>query len=270
MKKTALALALVLILIFSIVAIILLVDLAKDEEALGKLYTYTVSAGEKTYIITVKSNYSSVPEVNYNGIPPSYFVTVDFRGNQENSFCNITIPTELIGGELSIIDKYNIMSADQYTISNNGTHNSVYFQFNHSALVKNFGIKGTEGIPENPSSYSSPDPQPDYYIRFYAFTLYSPLNKTYNSKFLTLNLSFTAGMGVRYSLYYHLDEEYVDAIPFSVEGASEMHVTCPATGSTQLPELSEGSHSLTVFLECQGLALHPSSYNGTVFFTIDS
>jgi hypothetical protein len=270
MKKTALALALVVIVIFSIVAVILLVDLAKGEEALGKLYLYTISAGEKTYSITVRSNYSSVPEVSYYGIPPSYFVIIYFRGNQENSFCNITIPTELIGGELSVSDKDYIMSADQYTISNNGTHNSVYFPFNHSAIVKHFGIKGTEGIPENPSSYSSPDPQPDYYIRFYAFTLYSPLNKTYDSKYLTLNLSFTGGMGVRYSLYYHLDGEYAGDIPWSAEGASEMHVTCTAIGSTQLPELSEGSHSLTVFLEGKGLVLHPSSYNGTVFFTIDS
>ena len=268
MKRTALAITLVSLILISIVAVILFIDWKGVKEEV-KLYTYSISAGEKKYIVTVRSNYSSVPEVNYHGIPPLYSVTIDFRGDQENSFCNITIPTELIGGELSVIDKYYIMSVDQYTISNNSTHNSVYFPFNHSAIVKHFGIKGTEGIPENPSSYSSPDPQPDYYIRFYAFTLYSPLNKTYNTKFLTLNLSFTAGMGVRYSLYYYLDGKYVDVVPFSVEGAQEMHVTCPAIASTQLPELSEGSHSLTVFLTCQGLVLHPSPYNGTVFFTID-
>ena len=269
MKRTVLALSLVLITIFPIATTTLLVDLPKGEEALGKLYTYTISVGEETYIITVRSNYSSVPEVSYYGIPPVYFVTIDFRGDQENSFCNITIPTELIGGELSVIDEDCIMSGEQYTISNNGTHNSLYFPFNHSALVKSFGIKGIEGIPENLAGYSSPDPQPDYYIRFYAFTLYSPLNKTYNNKFLTLNISFTVGMGVRYSLYYCLDVKYTDNIPPLVEGASEMHVTCSAIGSTQLPELSEGSHSLTVFLECKGLVRHPSAYNGTVFFTID-
>lgn len=270
MKRTALTLALVSLILFSIVAGITLVALTEAEEALGELYTYPISVGDETYIITVRSNYSSVPEVSYHGMPLSYSVTVYFRGDKENSFCNITIPTDLIWGKISVIDKDYIMSVDQYTLSNNGTHNSVYFTFNHPALVKHFGIKGTEGIAENPSSYSSPDPQPDYYIRFYAFTLYSPLNKTYNSKSLTLNLSFTGGMGVRYSLYYHLDGEYAGDIPWSAEGASEMHVTCPAIGSTQLPELSEGSHSLTVFLKGEGLVLHPSLYNGTVFFTIDS
>jgi hypothetical protein len=81
-----------------------------------------------------------------------YAVTVDFRGDKENAFCNITIPTDLIWGEISVIDKYYKMSADQYTLSNNGTHNSVYFTFNHPALVKHFEVKGTEGIPEVPSS----------------------------------------------------------------------------------------------------------------------
>ena len=36
------------------------------------------------------------------------------------------------------------------------------------------------------------------YIKFYAFTVYSPLNRTYNSEFLVLNLTFNVGMGIRY------------------------------------------------------------------------
>ena len=112
------------------------------------MYTYPLSVGEETYTVTVRSNYSSAPEVSYSSYPlqSNYFVNVDFRGNPENSFCNITIPTDLIWGEISVIDKYYIMSPDKYILSNNGTHNSVYFLFNHTALDKHFEIRGTEGI----------------------------------------------------------------------------------------------------------------------------
>ena len=284
MKNIVLALVLVSLIPVLIVAGALLVDWEEaeeePEETVDKLYSIPLSVGEEPYIVTVRSNYSSAPEVSYASYPPllSYFVSVDFRGDPENSFCNVTIPTDLIWGSISVIAKVYTMDADLYSVSNNATHNCVYFTFNHPDLVKHFEIRGTKGVLEYPSSSPSPRavlaPESyeiaDGYIRFYAFTIHSPLNKTYASKPLTLDLSFTAGRGIRYSLYYHLDGRYVNDIPFSVEGASEMHITYPATGSTQLPTLSEGSHTLTVFLDCEGMITHPSLYTGTVFFTIDS
>jgi hypothetical protein len=108
------------------------------------------------------------------------------------------------------------------------------------------------------------------FIQFYLFTLYSPLNGTYNSRFLDLNLSFTVGLGIRYTLYYYLDGKYGDEIPFTVENSTEMHVTYPANAFTKLPELSEGSHSLTIFIICSGLMRSLPSNNGTVYFTIDT
>jgi hypothetical protein len=110
----------------------------------------------------------------------------------------------------------------------------------------------------------------DDYIRFYAFTLYSPLERTYNPRGLTLNLSFTAGLGIRYSLYYYIDGKYMDVIPFSVKGTSEMHVTYPASGFAELPILPDGPHSLTVFFICSGLIRSLPSNIETVHFTIDS
>jgi hypothetical protein len=101
MKRTALVLTLVLlILITAIVAGILLVNLAKDEEAVGKLYTYPVSVGEKTYLITVRTNWTSAPEV-YLPEFNSKYVSVDFRGpDRATVFFNITIPADLIWGEI--------------------------------------------------------------------------------------------------------------------------------------------------------------------------
>ncbi len=108
------------------------------------------------------------------------------------------------------------------------------------------------------------------HISFYLFTLYSPLNGTYNSRFLNLNLTFTAGLGIKYSLYYYIDGKYVDKIPFTVENSTEMHVTYHANAFTKLPELNEGAHSLTIFIICSGLMRSLPSNNGTVYFTIDS
>ncbi len=146
MKRTALALTLILlILITAIVAGILLVDLAGDKEAEIKLYTYPVSVGEKTYIITVRTNWTSAPEV-YLPEFSSKYVSVDFRGpNRETVGFNITVPTDLIWGNISLVWKYYEQNADRYTLSNNGTHNSVQMTFNHTATVEHFEIRGTEG-----------------------------------------------------------------------------------------------------------------------------
>jgi hypothetical protein len=121
-----------------------------------------------------------------------------------------------------------------------------------------------------PSAKARETASTDKFIQFYLFTLYSPLNGTYNSRFLDLNLSFTVGLGIRYTLYYYLDGKYGDEIPFTVENSTEMHVTYPANAFTKLPELSEGSHSLTIFIICSGLMRSLPSNNGTVYFTIDT
>ena len=143
MNKSFLIVFLTILIIGSlIVAGIILFDSAEDEPSIGKLYRFPISVNSKTYMITVRSNYSSAPEVNYFGLDKS--VSVDFIGDPENAFCNITIPSDLIWGELSVIDKYYKMNESYYTQSNNGTHNSIYFMFNHIALTKHFEIRGTE------------------------------------------------------------------------------------------------------------------------------
>jgi hypothetical protein len=147
MKRTALALTLVvLILITAIVAGILLVDLAGDKEAVNKLYTYPVSVGEKTYSITVLTNWTSAPKVYLPEIDSKY-VSIDFIGPLRTTvFFKVTIPADLIWGNISLVWKYYEQSADRYTLSNNGTHNSVQMRFIHTATVEHFEIRGTEGV----------------------------------------------------------------------------------------------------------------------------
>jgi hypothetical protein len=103
------------------------------------------------------------------------------------------------------------------------------------------------------------------------FTIHSPSNRTYDTRFLTLDISFVVGMGGgKYSVPYYIDGKYLGTVPFTVEGTEEPHVTYPARGFLELPELSEGSHSLTVVLTWTGNVRGYPSNNETVYFTIDS
>ena len=146
MKRKALALTLVaVILIIALLAGFLWVDLTGNKEVVSKLYTYPVLVGEKTYIITVSTNWTSAPKVYLPEIDSQY-VCCDFIGpNRETVGFNITVPTDLIWGNISLVWKYYEQNSDRYTLSNNGTHNSIQMTFNHTATVEHFEIRGTEG-----------------------------------------------------------------------------------------------------------------------------
>ena len=134
-----------MLVLFTIVAGgIIFIHLGGNEDSTGKLYSFPLLVGEKTYIVTVMSNYSSAPEVYLPEIPEN-MVEFDFRGPPENAFCNITIPTDLIWGELTVIDKYYEMDKTRYIQTSNSTHNSIYFTFDNIALTKHFEVRGTEG-----------------------------------------------------------------------------------------------------------------------------
>ncbi len=156
MKRTKLALTLVLIILISAAAVILLIDFADDTEAAVKLYTYPVSVGEKNYTISVRSNYVSAPKVYLS--ESSNTVEVDFMGSQRATVsCNITIPADLIWGELIVYHKYYKMNEADYTLSDNSTHNSIQTTFDHIATIDHFEIRATEGVISGLPS-SSPIP----------------------------------------------------------------------------------------------------------------
>jgi len=115
-----------------------------------------------------------------------------------------------------------------------------------------------------------------------------PSNATYDSRFLTLNVIFPCS-ALHYTLTYNIDGKDEGAIPWVVENPNEVHVIYKAIGSVALPELSEGSHCLTVTIICglygylganpPGVPFKPTSLGGidyeatwtdTVYFTIDS
>ena len=146
MKRKTLTLTLVsVILIIALITGFVWVDLVAKKEAATKLYTYSILVGEKTYVITVKTNWTSAPRVYLPELESKY-VNFDFFGpNRQTVNFNITIPTDLIGGNISLIWKYYEQKSDRYTLSNNGTHNSIQMTFNHTATDEHFEIHGTEG-----------------------------------------------------------------------------------------------------------------------------
>jgi len=141
MKRKALTLALAaVILTATIVGGSLLANSAKHEEACflsageeaqrSNLYTYPISpplGNGRIFVVTVETNWTSKPKVAVSPVSESSkSVSVVFLGwSRETVFFNITVPTDLLDGNLSVIQKYYLLPPDRYTLSNNGTHNSV-------------------------------------------------------------------------------------------------------------------------------------------------
>jgi hypothetical protein len=147
-KRAFIAASAILLIAVSLTAGILLFNFAGDQEAITKLYTYPVLVGEKTHIITVRTNWTSEPKVylsNSSLTDPLKYVSVDFMGSSRKTvFFNVTIPTDLLWGNISLVAKYYEQNPDRYSLSNNGTHNSVEMTFTHIALIEHFEIRGTE------------------------------------------------------------------------------------------------------------------------------
>ncbi|KON33865.1 MAG: hypothetical protein AC479_02795 [miscellaneous Crenarchaeota group-6 archaeon AD8-1] len=145
MNKIVLALFLVLIILFSFVVVaFILIDLPTNHVEEGKLYVFPLLVGERTFKVTVFSNYSSAPEVSYFGLLKS--VSFYFRGGQRSGFYNITIPNNLIWGELFVYNHGSLMDEYAYILSSNSTHNSVFFVFDLPAYTKDFDVVGKEGV----------------------------------------------------------------------------------------------------------------------------
>ncbi len=147
MKRRTLKITVIaVILISSLVAGLLWFEIAGS-----KSYTYPISVGEKIYIITIVTNWNSAPKVDLSNssLTNLKYVSVDFFGSCEKTVLfKITIPTDLLWGNISLIWKYYEQSPDRYSLSNNGTYNSVQMTFTfkpYASGIGHFEIHGTEG-----------------------------------------------------------------------------------------------------------------------------
>jgi hypothetical protein len=105
--------------------------------------------------------------------------------------------------------------------------------------------------------------------------LYSPINQTYYSPFLTLNLTlrnagYFGDVDPRVSMHYNIDGEYSGAVPLVSDNVIQMFTR--AIGRVDLPELSNGSHCLTLYLYGYNQRSHNPEflpYMEKVYFSID-
>ena len=98
-------------------------------------------------------------------------------------------------------------------------------------------------------------------------TVFSPVNTTYNTKNILFNYTVAVGIGSHLSLNYTLDGTLTAPMPFSVP--HELHVVSLARGQVQLPELSEGLHTLTISMHTDFIFSNLHSYVDTIYFTVD-
>ncbi|MCW4005578.1 MAG: hypothetical protein NWF04_03130 [Candidatus Bathyarchaeota archaeon] len=108
------------------------------------VYSYPLSVDDRSYLVTVVANWTSQPKVYLPEFDGAY-VSVDFFGpDRETVYFNVTVPKDLIWGDISLVWKYYEQSPDRYTLSSNATHNSVEMTFAHVATIEHFEIRGTE------------------------------------------------------------------------------------------------------------------------------
>jgi hypothetical protein len=100
-------------------------------------------------------------------------------------------------------------------------------------------------------------------------TVYSPVNATYNTKNILFNYTVGVGIGSHLSLNYTLDGNLTAPMPYSVVNPNELHVVSLAQGQVQLPELSEGLHTLTISLHTDSIFSNVHSFVDTIHFIID-
>jgi hypothetical protein len=78
-------------------------------------------------------------------------------------------------------------------------------------------------------------------------TLISPVNETYNSNYLTLNINLTCGAGIQFLLTYNIDGTIKGVIPLTYNGPGGFQLFAVETGTVQLPQLPNGTHQLTIY-----------------------
>ncbi len=96
-------------------------------------------------------------------------------------------------------------------------------------------------------------------------------------------------MGISYYLNYSIDEKYEGPIPLVAKFPDELHIVNMMTGLIDLPELSDGSHFITINVLCKlndyhganppgapfqptfpGSSNYIATWTHTIYFTIDT
>lgn len=96
-------------------------------------------------------------------------------------------------------------------------------------------------------------------------TLYSPVNKTYTSDLLLLNLTFGSGAGLQRTLNYSIDGKYQGPISLTFNSTTGFELIGLGYALVQLPELSNGPHVLTINIKAYLNNYHGANPPGAPF-----
>jgi len=104
-------------------------------------------------------------------------------------------------------------------------------------------------------------------------SLYSPVNSTYSSKVVECNGTFVGPINYELTMNYSVDGKYQGYLPYVLNQNATNSVTYMVNWSFQLPELSKGSHQLSIGIEQQLFtngftAVKQDTYVDTVYFTV--
>ena len=110
---------------------------------------YKVSAGGRSFDVPIVTN-STISSFNATGLETEGKISFRIAGiNETTGMCNITIPNDMLDGELNVT-----VDAGQPLYSapplSNGTHTSLYFTYNNT-FAHAVEIVGTTFIPEFPT-----------------------------------------------------------------------------------------------------------------------
>ena len=100
------------------------------------------------------------------------------------------------------------------------------------------------------------------------FGITSPSNSTYSTNQVTLSVTGQViyGSNVELLMNYSLDGQETLPLPVVVQALTGNPFAVAFTGSVTLPNLSDGSHSITVFADLE--ANGPNLAQDTVYFTV--
>jgi|WetSurMetagenome_2_1015567.scaffolds.fasta_scaffold18273_5 hypothetical protein len=152
-KRKLKVVASILLIVISLAAGISWSYLEANREEETNLFTYPLSTGEKTFIVTVETNWNAerAPSVTLLNVTDEtrHSIELYFLGGSKKTISyNITIPTNLLWGNISLVWKYYLQDPNRYNLSNNGTHNSLQMTFKYEPFFSGMGyfeILGTEG-----------------------------------------------------------------------------------------------------------------------------
>ena len=152
-KRNLIVVVAILLVVISLAAGILMACLEVNQKEETNLLTYPLSVEDKTFIVTVVTNWNaerapSVTLLNVSDINRHSVELYFLGGSKKTISYNITIPTDLLWGDISLVWKYYLQDTDRYTLSNNGTHNSLQMTFEYEPFFSGrgyFEIIGTKG-----------------------------------------------------------------------------------------------------------------------------